>query len=172
VIDDPAAARLRQLQLMFTAVVGGLVMFGVLLPLLELAPKGDALPFVIAVVLVAVVAAAARSIAFRRVAVDVTGSSEQVAGRIAGAFATRMFLGIALGEAPGIAGFAMAILTGRPWVYLVGAALALPLLAAAAPTDSAVARFDRELQLTGSAMTTREALAAASQPPAAGVPPA
>jgi len=28
------------------------------------------------------------------------------------------------------------------------------------------------LQLTGSAMTTREALAAASQPPAAGVPPA
>jgi hypothetical protein len=171
VIDDPAAARLRQLQLMFTLIVGALVMFGVVLPFLELAPKGDALPFVTAVVLVAVVAAVVRSIVFRRLAVDLAGPREQVAGRIAGPFATRMFLGIALGEAPVLAGFAMAILTGRPYVYLVGAALAVPLLAAAAPTDSAVDRFDQQLQLTASPMTARQALATAPAPQGSRVPP-
>jgi hypothetical protein len=73
-------------------------------------------------------------------------------------FATRMFVGIAIGDLPALLSFVAAFVFEQGWLYLVGLAISLVALGSCAPSRANVERVDAKLRAQGCTHALGESL--------------
>ncbi len=83
------------------------------------------------------------------------GSSESSLVR---SYQARMFIWVGLGEFPAFLSVTFVVLTGQPWLYLIGLAFALAGLARIAPTAAHLAKDQQELRRRGSTLSLTQVL--------------
>jgi hypothetical protein len=74
------------------------------------------------------------------------------AAELASSYRTRFFVRLAIFESAALLGFVAAIVTGNPWVHVIGLVSTEAGFAAAAPTDTNLARDQEALRGRGSAL--------------------
>lgn len=80
---------------------------------------------------------------------------------LASAFVTRVVIGLAVAEIPGLVGFVGRLLSGEAWPLVIGAGYALLALRLIYPTEADIDRREAELHAAGSPLSLRRALGAA-----------
>jgi hypothetical protein len=145
---------LSSLRTMVGAVMGSLVIIGVALWFVftDHAEMPDVLWFGLVLLLGAGAAGLIQSVGFRTPAIAPGATSEESARQARSAFQSGTFSRMALAEMPAMASIAVAFVApeGGFVLYLLGAAIALGLLAAyVLPSDTTIARTQRSLEREG-----------------------
>jgi hypothetical protein len=85
--------------------------------------------------------------------------------KLAAAYRVRFFLRIAFSESDALVGFVAFIITGRWWMYLLGAAFTAIGFARLAPTAASLAKDQDSIDVAGSSLNLIAALRTAMPPP-------
>lgn len=152
--DRPDA--LVALRSVFLAIVGGLVLIGVVAAFLAAGAERDGSEpsgVVVGGAVVVVGLLALLGVRFLPLRLD---CSDELA--LAGSYRSRFFARTALSELPALAGFVGVILTGIPALYALGLAFAVVGLAVSGPTKANLVRDQERLALEGCAIALVPAL--------------
>ncbi len=90
---------------------------------------------------------------------------------LAGAYRTRMFLGISFAQSAALMGFVGPLAGGGLWLYLVGLVFSLPLMLWIAPGRRDIAAQEAKITASGSPLDLTRALIEQSGPPQQQLPP-
>jgi hypothetical protein len=133
---------LTALRLVFTSFVMAVVLFGVVLFFLPTDDQVSPWPWVVALLVIAVVCVVASRLAERPL--DCTSDFT-----LASTFRIRFFKRMAFAEAIALFAFVFRFTTNVRWIYYLGAAISLARMLTEAPTPAALVRDQDELSANG-----------------------
>jgi hypothetical protein len=139
-------------RMLFASFAWAIVAFGIVLAFLDLG-SADALDPGVGVAIV--VGVGVVSLVAGRFLPGLDGSS---LGRLGQTYRTRLFTGLAIGEAVALIGFVLAFLAGTILTYLVALPFTAIGFARVAPTRSNIERDEQELQALGAAASLQQVL--------------